>query len=521
MSLDQAFRSLCRVLHITGETQVIDRILLEFAHCFWKDNASSAFLASHSIVHELFRSVDIVYVVLFALVLLNTDLHHTKLARTQRMAKSVFVRNTLELVFDICRQKKQSDNTKSAENTEKDNDSNAGAVDTRDTPENLKVWGKRLESALKDMYVAVSDVPMMQVQTHGAESVDSTSTAVNLSIDKPHSLETSIEQGTRGYPVIQGVLFTKQHMVERGERARDRTWRKVWVTINVSADRFTTSGGGGVEMYVNRLVAGKVVGKASDFGPDEGVTTPIIGHGRDMYLSVDRHAILKPTASPKESPDAYNTPNGDADEDKTREIDLSDTYPVYAAMGATPTAVTPPMHIVYKLISQAPQIHSLIHACAGKVAYAPGRPRVFFVNFANGATHLFSCPGPGECALEAWVTWINYYAGSFSKRLGEEGISSMDYGWKLPVLPSSHSSSAGMLSPELLSVVSNGSLSGKSIKSALGSKSQQEKVVKLDTWTKPTISTRLVSTKTIVSGFDCSLHSLNRCSCSYPAQYLT
>ncbi|KAJ1531152.1 hypothetical protein HK096_007993, partial [Nowakowskiella sp. JEL0078] len=91
-SLDDAFRRFCNHLYLTGETHQIDRILFQFSRRYWECNLHS---------RNMFLSIDIVYVILFSLVLLNTDLHAVNPSANRRMSKKVFVQNTLDSVENI------------------------------------------------------------------------------------------------------------------------------------------------------------------------------------------------------------------------------------------------------------------------------------------------------------------------------------------------------------------------------------------------------------------------------------
>ncbi|EGG09477.1 uncharacterized protein MELLADRAFT_77145 [Melampsora larici-populina 98AG31] len=83
LRIDMAFRKLCQKLHLKGETQQIDRILVEFSQRFWQQNFSN-----------LYFSTDVVHALSYSILLLNTDLHIVD--TTSRMSRSQFVRNTLE-----------------------------------------------------------------------------------------------------------------------------------------------------------------------------------------------------------------------------------------------------------------------------------------------------------------------------------------------------------------------------------------------------------------------------------------
>ncbi|ORZ15044.1 hypothetical protein BCR42DRAFT_416293 [Absidia repens] len=83
MNLDSAFRKLCSKLYFKAEAQQIDRILEVFAHRYWDCNPRSNF-----------KCADVVYAVVYSLLLLNTDLHVAQ-GNHHRMTKQEFVKNTM------------------------------------------------------------------------------------------------------------------------------------------------------------------------------------------------------------------------------------------------------------------------------------------------------------------------------------------------------------------------------------------------------------------------------------------
>ncbi|EUC67061.1 PH and Sec7 domain protein C11E3,11c [Rhizoctonia solani AG-3 Rhs1AP] len=83
--IDEAIRQLCNKLYIKGETQQIDRVLEAFSEQYIIQNPDS-----------LWQVSDIVHVVSFAIILLNTDLQATEL--NSHITSSRFVENTVDAV---------------------------------------------------------------------------------------------------------------------------------------------------------------------------------------------------------------------------------------------------------------------------------------------------------------------------------------------------------------------------------------------------------------------------------------
>ncbi|KAJ1960898.1 hypothetical protein IWQ62_004055 [Dispira parvispora] len=108
-SLEEAFRSLCAHLFIRGESQVIDRILIDFSRRYHECNPQ----------HSLLTDEDIVYAIAFSILLLNTDLHVSQ--SDEKLSRSKFIKLTLTTVETCQRLATQKRGTTEAtiESTEK------------------------------------------------------------------------------------------------------------------------------------------------------------------------------------------------------------------------------------------------------------------------------------------------------------------------------------------------------------------------------------------------------------------
>ncbi|KAJ3277325.1 hypothetical protein HK104_003400, partial [Borealophlyctis nickersoniae] len=153
ISLDDSFRSLTSHLYLTGETQMIDRILYQFSRRYWDCNLE---------MHSLFRSIDIVYGILFSLVLLNTDLHIANAsAPSRKISKKVWVKNTMELV------------EKMIKDAEAGGEGEVVPLMGSGAPEDEKKWQKNVESVLKDLYQSIKDERFIQ-RSNGSTAATAT-----------------------------------------------------------------------------------------------------------------------------------------------------------------------------------------------------------------------------------------------------------------------------------------------------------------------------------------------------------
>ncbi|KAJ1659534.1 hypothetical protein IWQ61_001410 [Dispira simplex] len=137
-SLEEAFRSLCAHLFIRGESQVIDRILINFSRRFHECNPQ----------HFLLTDEDIVYAIVFSILLLNTDLHVSQ--SDEKLSRSKFIKLTLTTV-ETCRhlatQKREATDT-IVENTDK---STSGRQTSQPAPDGAGLTSPILSPMMKDL----------------------------------------------------------------------------------------------------------------------------------------------------------------------------------------------------------------------------------------------------------------------------------------------------------------------------------------------------------------------------------
>lgn len=79
-----ALRIFCGRLVFKGETQQVDRIITSISKRWCECNRTHGF-----------KSVDIVFTILYSLLLLNTDLHIADLPQSQKMTRGQFIKNTM------------------------------------------------------------------------------------------------------------------------------------------------------------------------------------------------------------------------------------------------------------------------------------------------------------------------------------------------------------------------------------------------------------------------------------------
>ncbi|KAI8912460.1 hypothetical protein EDD86DRAFT_201420 [Gorgonomyces haynaldii] len=421
LNLDDAFRRLCEKLYLSGETQMVDRILYQFSRRYWECNRQ---------FDSLYRSVDIVYGILFSLVLLNTDLHIVNIGPNQskKMPLKTFIKNTMELVDTMI---------------EKDEKIQSDVVDN---PISFKKWKRDLEQYLKNLYQNVQNEPILlqqeEIKSHSTSSL--TPSPTKNFARSPSSLSTktvfkSLHRSTRsvsdGLSItkeatnvlachLEGILIRK-HTMEQDQKARYRRWNKLWTQLRLH------------EHNNLELAMYRVISKTSerDFDPPEHVSEPFFSfHVQELSCRIP-----------------------DEDMIQAGQESLVPIHPVYASREQP-----------YK-ISGEEETLVLVHAFAIRVENEK-RENVFSLHLSNGNSYMFQAPSIE--ALDQWIMTINYWAGRNSRQPMRGGMSSGDYGWSnLTDEPKRSIEQESRLSFTL----------------------RRKEKPKLLSWTPPTTSSRLVS----------------------------
>ncbi|OCT47455.1 Sec7 domain containing protein [Cladophialophora carrionii] len=164
-----SLRGLCDNITLKGESQVIDRVLTAFAQRWCECNPS----------HN-FKSSDVVHSIVYALLLLNTDLHLADIV--QKMTKAQFVRNAMNTIKRGVQElgsDKSSRGPKRANSSSHDDTARASsdlqrpsdqssrpeppAPESHESATGLaanRVWEMQIESVLKSFYNSISQEPL-------------------------------------------------------------------------------------------------------------------------------------------------------------------------------------------------------------------------------------------------------------------------------------------------------------------------------------------------------------------------
>ncbi|TPX58794.1 hypothetical protein PhCBS80983_g02892 [Powellomyces hirtus] len=149
--IDEGFRALANHLLVTGESQIISRIIESFAHTWWDCNPQ---------MWPAFLHKDVAETIMNSIMLLNTDLHIANATvRSRRITKKQWVVNLLSYITELSTKEAWID----------------GSADNRDT---VRVWSRTLEGILKRTYDRTAkhplpqrEIPKISLESSGAESL--------------------------------------------------------------------------------------------------------------------------------------------------------------------------------------------------------------------------------------------------------------------------------------------------------------------------------------------------------------
>ncbi|OBZ90732.1 PH and SEC7 domain-containing protein C11E3.11c [Choanephora cucurbitarum] len=184
MRLDSAFRKVCSKLYFRAEAQQIDRILEAFAKRYWECNPKT-----------IFGSADVVYAVVYSLLLLNTDLHVAQGNHT-KMTRQAFVKNTMSTI----REQFQSV--------------------LKETPKSssfILAWEAHIETYLKDMYVSVKNYQILQPTQHQNDTLNAHSDNSSMLSASSGSKRLSMIGGKRMIDIKRSL----NTMMYKNPNARD------------------------------------------------------------------------------------------------------------------------------------------------------------------------------------------------------------------------------------------------------------------------------------------------------------
>ncbi|KAJ3025208.1 UNVERIFIED_CONTAM: hypothetical protein HDU68_007364 [Siphonaria sp. JEL0065] len=165
--LVSSLRGLCLRAPLKGEAQQIDRVISAFAERWWDVNGGP---------DVIYKSQDIVYGMVFSLVLLNTDMYSANVKT--KMTVKAFITNTMHFVNSMLVE-----------------DAEGGALIAPMDQATEDAWRRDLETLLKEMYAAVRASPIIVQEKPAATTTPNRSRANTLASSNPFSLGNNVGGG--------------------------------------------------------------------------------------------------------------------------------------------------------------------------------------------------------------------------------------------------------------------------------------------------------------------------------------
>ncbi|ORZ18151.1 hypothetical protein BCR42DRAFT_413256 [Absidia repens] len=426
LRLDSAFRKLCGKLYFKAEAQQIDRILDVFAKRYWKCNPQS-----------VFGSSDVVYAVVYSLLLLNTDLHVAQ-GNYVRMTKQAFVKNTMSTIYDQSSVKITKAWEMNMEAYLKDlynsvkqhqilqplSDRPAELGPTPLEKRSSLIGGRRVlemkrnmgaiirKSMLEPSIVLEESEPVIHPvkspssplsTSHrrkrdsissigsGASSLRTPSLLTPLSQSQPSTpyMTTShhrLSFSSTHSPFMKEGVVVRKHLLENAtQKAKHRDWRECYLVV----------GDGELKMY------------AMQGGSSHSSST--------SYQQMNNHKMMSPT-----------------DMDRRSFIRSSGIGFNYGTADSVTSKATGSIHESTAHGNKSSLIGtiSLDHSLANVLpppGYNRQRPFVFAIQQSNGGVYLFQAGSQAQ--VNDWTSTCNYWAARQSKEPLPGGVSNMEYGW--------------------------------------------------------------------------------------------
>ncbi|KAG2217575.1 hypothetical protein INT45_004928 [Circinella minor] len=419
MRLDSAFRKLCSKLYFKAEAQQIDRILEVFAGRYWSCNPRS-----------ILKSADVVYAVVYSVLLLNTDLHVAQ-GNYSRMTRQEFIRNTMAAVHDqqsVCIEIEKG------------------------SPEFSREWELEVESYLKELYTSVKQYQILQPLTRKSSIQESPEKRGSILGGKrvvglKRSVGSIIRRSAR-----ESMLFPE----EVQPRTSSSSGPRPSSPLPRSPRRESFSSISSATSFGSR--AARVSTLSPTFQP---MISFMDTHGSSLFANeppyikegvVMRKHLLENATHKARHRDwkecllvvtegelkmyALQSSNNNGDMDRRNMLRSSSAS--FANLADSLSKTTSPTSTSFggatenKWASHSQLIGSIaLNHTLSNVLPPPGynrqRPHVFAIQQPDGGVYLFQASSLDQ--VNQWVQTCNYWAARQSKEPLAGGVSNMEYGW--------------------------------------------------------------------------------------------
>ncbi|KAG2232358.1 hypothetical protein INT48_007373, partial [Thamnidium elegans] len=359
LKLEQAFRNLCSKLYLKGETQQIDRILFQFSTRYFQCNPQS-----------IFGSINVVYTIVYSILLLNTDLHVAQ-GDYKKMSQSAFVKNTINAI---------SHNT---------------LADFSYSP-----------------FAQSFDWTPLQRNLSNTSDVSIRSSAYTRSFDSgiPHNL-SFISSESKSWEMQIKIMLKQMYSQVRHHQITDPSTPLDSVSRNNShVGAFRCNFGSIIKKKSSRDEDSKTIKSARSSISSQKKEAVTYANGTHYYK--EGSVVLKHLLESKDL--------------KAKHRDWKESY-VVIELGQLKIYKRNNVNddSFAQRIGPIDLKHTL--ACVLPSGYSRQRQHAFTLRQSNGAVYVFQTETAKQ--VEEWVSTCNYWAARKSKEPLVGGISSMEYGW--------------------------------------------------------------------------------------------
>ncbi|TPX36173.1 hypothetical protein SmJEL517_g01436 [Synchytrium microbalum] len=479
LKLEEAFRRFCAALIMKGETQQQDRILMRLAQRYWDCNPQT---------WSLFYSADVVHIILFSILMLNTDLRNASIGITSsRMSKSEYLKNTLNTIEGMVNPVRSEDSDRTGTGTVSDDRTSTEKETFVD-----RDWRRKMEAELRELYKSISrhNIVSRSASPDLTSSPSSSSLPIrtsngtlkregsSLSVSTTHSTSTTATNFGDNMSVYSGRGIRFVASLRRNHNGSSQTLER-----NTTLDRKSLASA------FSGSSLGRNTSETDPYGSSASIrSTSVEIGGANLMSDPGRAGVMQGLIIRKRLRDpeggrarmrrwvkawgvlrmdmdgplgvALTLQRVENDSDKFSPTEIGGNLVDPSALPTTMFAGTggngstspfesigrrslasrearsrpametsrPPrlLRVAPNSLETIPLLHalSISHPEPG---YSSSRPHVFSLHLNDGSTMLFQVPSLQS--LNMWVRAINYWAARRSREPLRGGIGNMEYGW--------------------------------------------------------------------------------------------
>ncbi|KAG4095179.1 hypothetical protein H8356DRAFT_1427340 [Neocallimastix lanati (nom. inval.)] len=454
VEIDEALRTLCKKVVITGETQQIDRLLAQFSKHYFESNPHR---------QDLFINEDVTHSIVYSLVLLNTDLHIVYNDNpNKKMTKKEFLKNTMTLLESMTDEPFSSSQKIKSANIPNLNRRSFFASPSSSSPQPFasmtlprnfttespeskqKRWKKQMEQLLGDLYNSIRTKKIIQkaipkeTETTSSQSLDVPSSSNSINSADPSKAQTLFGNDKSNSSTFSSM---KSLIGKSGNRkVKDKNNYLSTPILNSDAASYNSASD---LSYSNRSCDRLSMVSKSNNG---------LGNNRGNAIIVQKGALNRKhyteqgrqRAKDKRWVKAHCAlfidqsgsangicelriwiENSSSKKKNSANRDIEDIFEIAAGEPDIESQNIPYYQSNYQ--EALPINHSVTNIIKTYNSISVIRKNVFSLRLSSGSTYLFEAAS--EDIMNEWVNVLNYWAARKSKEPLRGAVGNMEYGW--------------------------------------------------------------------------------------------